>query len=384
MKVIVVGGGIVGMSAAYHLSREEGVDVTLIDQKHEGQATAAGAGIVCPWISERKDNKAWYELARGGAHYYETLVEQLKEDGEDQWGFKRVGALAVSEDETELDDIEKSARDATRTSPEAGEITRLTNEAAKDLFPPLSDYFGAVHLSGAARIDGRQLRGALKRAAINHQAGIYQGEARLVKEGGQVNGVYIEGTFHPADHVIVAAGAWAPELLSSIGVTLPIEPQRGQIVHLQMPETDTSEWPMILPRTSYYMLAFDDSRIVAGASRENGTGFDYRQTAGGVQEVLESALSVAPGLAQSTLYETRVGFRPVVPDNLPLIGRVEAPKGLSIVNGLGPSGLTMGPYTGKLISDLTLGKDMGIDLSSYDPQRFDKGNSLFVTAEHNF
>ncbi|AXF57268.1 NAD(P)/FAD-dependent oxidoreductase [Salicibibacter kimchii] len=372
MKVIVVGGGIVGMSAAYHLAREEGVEVTLIDQKHKGQATVAGAGIVCPWISEQKDNQAWYELACGGARYYETLVKRLEEDGEDEWGFKRVGALAVSEDETELDNLEKSTRDAKRTSPEVGDITRLTNEAAKGFFPPLSDRLGAVHLSGAARIDGGRLKDALERAAIKHQADIRQGEARLASEGGQVNGVYIEGAFHPADHVIVAAGAWAPELLAPIGVTLPIEPQRGQIVHLQMPKTDTSDWPMILPRTSYYMLAFDDSRVVAGASRENGTGFDYRQTAGGIQEVLESALSVAPGLAQSTLHETRVGFRPVGPDNLPFIGRIEAPGGLSVVNGLGPSGLTMGPYTGKLISDLTLGKDMGIDLSPYDPHRFDK------------
>lgn len=371
MKVIVVGGGIVGMSAAYHLAREGSVDVTLVDQKHEGQATEAGAGIVCPWISERKDDKDWYELACAGARYYTTLVEHLKKDGEEDWGFKRVGALAVSEDEAELDQIEESAQDAKRTFPEVGNITRLTNEGAKDLFPLLNDRLSAIHLSGGMRIDGRQLREALKRAAIRHRASIIHGKARLSTEGNQVKGIYMEESFHPADHVIVAAGAWAPELLSSIGVTLPIEPQRGQIVHLQMPKTDTSEWPMVLPRTSYYIVPFDHSRIVIGASRENGAGFDYRQTAGGIQEVLNNTLSVAPGLAETTLHELRIGFRPVGPDHLPVIGRIQSIEGVSVVNGLGSLGLTMGPYTGKLMTDWTLGKEMEMDLSPYDPQRFD-------------
>src|SRR5699024_9662051 len=97
MNVIVVGGGIVGASAAYHLALE-GADVTLVDQQHKGQAIAAGAGIVCTWMSVRKDNHPWYVLARGGAHYYGTLVELLHADGEYDCGFKRVGALAVSDD----------------------------------------------------------------------------------------------------------------------------------------------------------------------------------------------------------------------------------------------------------------------------------------------
>ncbi|MBB6451203.1 D-amino-acid dehydrogenase [Geomicrobium halophilum] len=370
MNVSVVGGGIVGMSTAYHLARE-GTDVTLIDQGHKGQATAAGAGIVCPWISSKKENQAWYTLARGGAHYYQQLIDMLSEDGEDDWGFKRVGSLAVSDQEAELDAIEAGARASRQESPEVGEIARLSNKEARKVFPPLGEHLGAVHLSGAARIDGGQLRDALRRGAEKHGATIIQGKAELHAKGREVQGVYVEEKLHYADHVIMATGAWASEPLASIGVSLPIEPQRGQILHLHIPGAATSEWPIVLPTTSHYMLAFDDSRVVVGASRENGTGFDYRQTAGGIQEVLESGLSIAPKLADSTLSETRIGFRPVTPDEIPIIGRIHHLGNISVANGLGPSGLTMGPYVGKVLSDHTLGKEMELDLSPYDPLRFE-------------
>jgi D-amino-acid dehydrogenase len=67
-------------------------------------------------------------------------------------------------------------------------------------------------------------------------------------------------------------------------------------------------------------LAFDESRVVAGATREVGTGFDYRVTAAGQAEVLSEALRIAPGLGVATVIETRVGFRPVSADGRPLLG----------------------------------------------------------------
>ena len=100
-------------------------------------------------------------------------------------------------------------------------------------------------------------------------------------------------------------------LLRPTGLAVPVEPQRGQIMHISLGEVDTSRWPVLLPGAGgHYMLAFDGGRIVAGATRETGSGFDYRITPGGLAEILEQALAVAPGLAGGTYTETRVGFRP--------------------------------------------------------------------------
>jgi D-amino-acid dehydrogenase len=126
---------------------------------------------------------------------------------------------------------------------------------------------------------------------------------------------------------------------------------------------------VVLPPGSHYLLAFDDSRVVVGATREAGAGFDCRVTAAGQAEVLNQGLAVAPGLASATLVETRIGLRPVGPDVRPMLGGVSGLDGLVIGNGLGPSGLTIGPYAGRLLAQAALGQAPDIDVAPYDPLR---------------
>ncbi|MEH6986253.1 NAD(P)/FAD-dependent oxidoreductase [Cytobacillus firmus] len=367
MKIAVIGSGIVGSSAAYQLSRE-GAEVVIIDKAHQGQATAAGAGIICPWIS-RVDHEDWYAIAKRGALYYPSLIANLKQDGEENFGYGMVGALAVSSTSDELDEIEENIRQKKVETPEVGEITRLTAAEARELYPPLREDLQAVHVTGAARLDGRLLRDAMLNGAKKHGAVIIEGEGDLVFQNNKVTGVKVNGDVIAADAVIVTAGAWAKDLLAPLGIDLKIEPQRGQIAHLEMNSVDTSSWPVVLPQSTHYLVAFDHSKVVAGATRETGSGFDYRLTAAGVKEVLDEALTVAPGLAESTLKEVRIGFRPAGPDILPLLGTVPAAEGLVIATGLGASGLTMGPYVGTLAADLALKRELELDLSPYDPLR---------------
>jgi len=108
---------------------------------------------------------------------------------------------------------------------------------------------------------------------------------------------------------------------------------------------------------------------VAGATRETGAGFEYRVTAGGLAQVLGQALAVAPGLAEARHLETRVGFRPAGPDPRPLLGPVPGVDGLVVATGLGPTGLTMGPYAGAVAARAALGEPPGVDLAPFDPLR---------------
>jgi len=360
MKVIVVGAGILGASTAYHLVRE-GCEVILVDRADEGRATAAGAGIVCPWGSPGEDAPS-YGLLAGGARYYPEVAAMLAEHGERDLGYAPVGGLYIPADPVELDAVERRVRSRAAQWP-VGRAERLTPTEARALFPPLRPDQPALFVSGGARVDGRRVAAALLRAAVKQRVQFVSGSAELVLRGSRAAGVRVAGELIEADAVVVAAGAWAPKLLEPTGISLPVAPQRGQIIHLRLPGTDTSRWPVLMPLNSYYLLAFEDSRVVVGASRETGSGFDYRQTAAGVAEVLNAGLAVAPGLASWALHEIRIGFRPLAFDGRPKLGPVPGFENLLVANGLGPSGLTMGPYCGSLLAQAVLGKH--VDFSPF-------------------
>ena len=366
MRIVVVGAGILGASTAYHLARE-GADVTVVDQSYDGRATAAGAGILCPWPS-RVDDAIFYSLYAAGARYYAELVQALAEHGKSDVGYRRSGALVVSTDPAELTAVEGLLRERCYDAPEMGAVDRVSPHEAQALFPPLRPDFAGVHIAGGARVDGRRCAAALLRAAQRYGATIERGEARLIASHDRLTGVGLDSIRIDADQVVLAAGAWAPALLRPLGLHLSIEPQRGQILHLCLPGQDTRAWPVILPPGAHYLLAFDD-RIVAGATRENDAGFDHRVTAAGQMELLSHALDVAPGLAGATIIETRVGFRPVGPGLRPLLGRATAIDGLLIGNGLGAAGLTIGPLAGRLLADEALGRPTSLDLTPFDPLR---------------
>jgi D-amino-acid dehydrogenase len=170
--------------------------------------------------------------------------------------------------------------------------------------------------------------------------------------------------------VAIAGGAWSEGFARQLGVTIPVVPQRGQIIHLGLHGTDTSRWPVVSAFHEQYLVAWPDSRVVAGATRETGSGFAPHTTLVGVRDVLGEALRVAPGLAQAEVREVRVGLRPLTPDGLPVLGPVPGVAGVFLVTGHGPTGLTLGPYSGKLVADQMLGKALETDLSPFAVARF--------------
>ena len=368
MRLVVVGSGIVGSACAY-VASSLGAQVTLIDSARPGQATAAGAGIICPWTSG-VDDPAGYAFACAAARAYPALVAELAGLGAGDVSYRQVGALVVADRDDQLEQAREWLGTRHAESPEMGDIRAVTATEARRLFPPLRPGMPGVHIPGAARVDGRKFSGALVTAARRKGAAVRTGHATLACRDGRAAGVLAEGELIKADAVVAAAGAWTPSFVEPAGVTVRVTPQRGQIVHLSLGSADTGHWPVILPAGSaHYLLAFDGSRVVAGATREPDAGFDYRVTAAGLSEVLAQALAVAPGLGSGTYLETRVGFRPAGPGDRPLLGPVAGVAGLIVATGLGAEGLTMGPHAGGIAARAALGLDPGTDLTPFDPLR---------------
>jgi D-amino-acid dehydrogenase len=363
---IVVGGGVVGLSTAYHLV-QGGAKALLVDKGHGGRATDAGAGI----LSATDPAADPFDRFRAQAvDYYPVLIDRLAaEDGGDT-GYGMCGSLTVAVGDDEVAPFEQ-VRAGIRSLPDAqaSGYAELSPEQARDLFPPLARVHGAIHCTRDARVDGRLLASALRKVALAHGLEIREAEVTGCSIGhGAVQSVAIDREAVPAGHVVVAAGAWSKRLGKRIGVSIPVEPQRGQIAHMDLAGIDTGSWPIVRAFRGHYMVPWP-GRVVVGATREDA-GFAPRTTLAGIMEVLAEAVRVAPGLRGAGLVEMRVGLRPASPDGLPILGPVPGLANLHLATGHGAVGLQLGPFSGKVIADAITRGDPGVDISMFAPDRF--------------
>lgn len=372
---IVIGGGIVGASAAYSLART-GMKTLLIDSHDTGRATDAGAGIIAPETSGAALGPAFFPFALHCGAYYADLIPQLHDAGAGDTGYRVCGELIVAADEDELHSYERKKsvvfeRRRGRGLPSDDDLREISPHDARELFPALKTVLRALYFRGGARVDGRLLTAALLKAAGTYGLSVlHQRAGDLILNAGRVVGVNVDGDEIHAGSVIIAGGAWSSAYGRQLGVTIPVEPQRGQIIHLNLIGADTAEWAIVEAFHGHYLVCWPDGRVVAGATRETGSGFVPVTSADGVREVLSEAIRVAPGLQTAQIGEIRVGLRPVTPDNLPVLGPVPGVEGIYLATGHGANGLQLGPFSGKLAADWASGMSSSVDISGFDIRRF--------------
>ncbi|WP_239254524.1 NAD(P)/FAD-dependent oxidoreductase [Listeria ilorinensis] len=370
-KIAIIGGGIIGASAFYHLSKS-GVDVTLFDRRDAGQATRHAAGIICPWLSKRR-NKVWYELAKHSAAYYPILGKKLEKQVA-RSGYKQVGTLVLRDSEEGARQVADLARERRVDAPEIGEIKLLDPAAVKRYFPLVQPGLFGVLVSGGGRADGEQIRTALLQAALQSSHARYvEQEAHLVRKARSEKlelrtGGILTDSF---DKVIYAGGAWMTEELARLGFISDLLPQKGQILMLQTEQLDTDNWPVVLPPSSKSIVPFEAGVLMVGATHEKEAGFDLTATKAAREEILAAVRPFLANVDQLQLIQQSVGTRPYTSDFKPFIGQLgDLP--LFVAGGLGASGLTTGPYVGRLLSEAVSDKPHALDLQSFDPAAYIK------------
>ncbi|QKY20713.1 FAD-dependent oxidoreductase [Halolamina sp. CBA1230] len=385
-NVVVVGGGVVGTATAFHLA-ERGVETVLIDDDRAGDATAAGAGIVSPPTSSRREDDDWFAFAEAAADHYPTLIRRLESQGVDDHGYAEGDLLSVARTEAEAEVLET---DRERAAARGADFAEITPSEAEDAFPALDGVQRALRFHGAARVDGATLTAGIRRAGRRTGLTTFEGTVEEIRvDAGAVSGVIVDAAGPTArqeqraaggseridaDRVVVAGGAWSSAFADDLDCSLPVSPIRGQIVHLDASPVDavaeTDDLPIVGSVADGYIVPWPDGRLAVGATREDDAGFDPRTTAAGVNSVLDSGLRLAPGLEDATLEEVRVGLRPGSPDGLPILGPIPGVDGAYVATGHGPTGLTLGPYSGAVIAGLIDGEAPDSDLSAFDPARF--------------
>ncbi len=371
-KVVIVGAGILGASTAYELSKHN-IDVTIVDAQITGAATNAGAGIICPWTTKRR-NKLWYKLSKNGARYYPKLIESLEKDNEFDHGYANRGALSFDENYQELLSLKEKLLKMRETDPEIGELKLLNNDETTDLYPFTDFKFHSLFIGGAAQVDGEKLKKSLLNAAAKNNVKIINGSASLHQSLSEKPILEINNNPISYDYLIAANGAWMKSFFEPIDIQLRIDFQKGQIIHLKNNQLMTEKLPILMMPNSQYILGFPNDKLVVGPTRESINVMDTSITADGIFNILKKLNDSLPLLLNADLAQIKMGFRPNTFNRLPIFGALPSYPYIFLANGLGASGLTTGPYVAKLLSQLLLNKKTVINTAPYHVGQLIKNN----------
>ena len=360
-KVAIVGAGIVGATAAYYLSKEADVEVTVFDHGY-GQATKAAAGIISPWFSKRR-NKAWYKMARLGADFYVDLLADLEKTGQQVDFYQRSGVFLLKKDESKLEELYQLALQRRDESPLIGKLAILDQESASKLFPGLKGFERLLYASGGARVDGQLLVSRLLDAS---QVKVVKKEVSLTL---LLSGYQIDNQIF--DQVILSTGAWLGHILEPLGYEVDIRPQKGQLRDYQV-DLDMASYPVVMPEGEWDLIPFPGGKLSLGATHENDMGFDLTVDKNLLQQMAEAANPFYPSLKDAVLSGERVGIRAYTSDFSPFFGQVPNLSGVYTASGLGSSGLTTGPIIGYHLAQMLQGRKGVLDPADYPTERYIK------------
>lgn len=360
-KVAIVGAGIVGATAAYYLSKEANVEVTVFDHGH-GQATKAAAGIISPWFSKRR-NKAWYKMARLGADFYVDLLADLEKSGQKVDFYQRSGVFLLKKDDSKLEELYDLALQRRDESPLIGELAILDQAAASSLFPGLKGFERLLYASGGARVDGQLLVSRLLEAS---QVKVIKKEVSLksLSLGYQIDN-------HVFDQVMLSTGAWLGHILEPLGYEVDVRPQKGQLRDYQV-EQDMGAYPVVMPEGEWDLIPFPGGKLSLGATHENDMGFDLTVDKNLLDQMVVTASPFYPALAEAISSGERVGIRAYTSDFSPFFGQVPNLSGVYTASGLGSSGLTTGPIIGYHLAQMLQGRSGVLDPADYPTERYIK------------
>ena len=360
-KIAIVGAGIVGATAAYYLSKETDIEVTVFDHGH-GQATKAAAGIISPWFSKRR-NKAWYKMARLGADFYVDLLADLEKSGQEIDFYQRSGVFLLKKDESKLEELYDLALQRREESPLIGKLAILDQTTASNLFPGLKGFERLLYASGGARVDGQllvtRLLGASQVKVINKEVSLTP-----LSSGYQIDN-------HMFEQVILSTGAWLGHILEPLGYEVDVRPQKGQLRDYQV-EQDMGTYPVVMPEGEWDLIPFPGGKLSLGATHENDMGFDLAVDENLLQQMAEAASPFYPALAEAISSGERVGIRAYTSDFSPFFGQVPALSGVYTASGLGSSGLTTGPIIGYHLAQMLQGRSGVLDPADYPTERYIK------------
>jgi len=365
-RVAVIGGGLIGCLTALYLQRL-GASPVILEKGNTGRESSwAGAGILCPiqpWLYP----DSFTRLIDASLALYPEMNEMLMEMSGISMQWRTTGLLIPL-----FEDDRVNHKDAALGwSKRCGwPVEQLDARQCQQHEPNLSgEVSGALLWPQVGQVRNPRLLAAVKQALAVCGVPIRE-QAEVVGIGtsaqGDVNALTLaNGERIETDAVLLAAGSWSGELAKQIGLELPVQPVKGQIVLLK---DEPERLRHIVKHDDVYLVPRSDGHILVGASMEQ-VGFQRGTTSEVADQLLDAAYRIAPGLQTATIMQKWMGFRPGSPDGLPYLGAVEGYPGLWVSTGHYRNGVALAPGTADIISRWMMGQEPDMDMSDFRVNR---------------
>lgn len=357
-QVVIVGGGVIGLLTAFNLAAEV-EQVVLCDRGGLGQESSwAGGGIVSPLYPWRY-SPAVTALAHWSQDFYPQLGERLFSSTGVDPELHTTGLYWL--------DLEDEAEALAWAGREGRPLSAVDISAAYDAVPVLGAGFRqAIYMAGVANVRNPRLVKSLK-AALQAMPNVSIREhceiTGFSQEAGRITGVETADGMIAGDRVVLTAGAWSGDLLRPLGLELPVEPVKGQMILFKCAEDFL---PSMVLAKGRYAIPRRDGHILVGSTLEH-VGYDKTPTAEALESLKASAIELLPALADATPVGHWAGLRPGSPEGIPYIGAVPGWEGLWLNCGHYRNGLVLAPASCQLFADLLLGREPIIDPRPYAP-----------------
>jgi glycine oxidase len=359
-KILVVGSGLVGLSIAWHL-KKRGAKPVLIDKGAPAQeASAAGAGML-PLHSVAFDTPELFELSALSYRLYPGWVKEMRRASGLDPEWETSGSLGLLFSAAEERNARVLAKRLVRLGMKVGWLSGAQSRKMEPTLP--SDVRKAMYLPETTQIRPSAMCLTAVEAVRRRGVPIHENEnvQRLLVKGGRVTGVRTSVRMYEGDAVVLANGAWAPELLKPLGFDLPVFPLRGQVLLLQGPSHGVRH---ILFASGYYLVPRRGGELYVGSTLEKA-GFDRSVTPEGIATLANAARRMAPGLAPLRVSGYFAGFRPGSVDGHPFLGPVPRVRDLYIAAGHHTHGHLLSAATGHLMTQLILDGKTDVDLAPF-------------------
>ena len=363
---VIVGGGAAGCAAAYYLAKagvrsviieRDGIAANASGYSAGGLNPLEGAGIPGPLGP----------LAILSYRMHAEIAPELTELSGVDFGYKVISSVRVAFDESEMADMQ-TTHDTFQSADSGFSAEWLDASQLRELEPRISPAaIRALDTRGNAILSSQRYTLALAKSAETMGAKVVSGNVSGVSaNGGRVTAVQTDTGEIPCDAVIFATGPWAGQVEEWLGVSVPIEPFKGEILRMKL---DGPPLDRDFHSADVDLNHREDGQIWVGATEER-VGFDREPSAKARAESLRTARSLMPAMKDARLVLHTACLRPLSPDWMPIIGKAPGWDNAYLATGAGKKGILISPGMGKAVADLiTTGKtDAPID--GFGPERF--------------